>query len=227
MKVLSINLGTPKTLLYRGKTVKTGIFKTPTEGPQTATFEGFIGDHQADLKHHGGPDKAIYVYDQINLGYWALKRGESDYPPGHLGENLTVTGMEDENVHLGDVFVIGTTELQVTQPRVPCFKLGVKLKDAGFVGDFLRSGRTGFYLRVLKEGTISAGDTIMKCREDPAPISIKEAMKCLIQGPEQRLMIERVLANEALSLAWRLDLQDRFATHHAADHPMTTSPSST
>ena len=212
MKVLSINLGTQKSLLYRGKTVKTGIFKAPVEGPQTVTLEGFIGDHQADLKHHGGVDKAIYVYDQMNLAYWAHQRGESDYPPGHLGENLTVMGMGDEAVHLGDIFAIGTAEVQVTQPRVPCFKLGVKLEDPKFVGAFLRSGRTGFYLRVLKEGSISAGDNIVKRLSHPTPISILEAMKCLIPGPNQRPMIERVLANEALSLAWRLVLLYRLSS---------------
>ncbi|NDG86693.1 MAG: MOSC domain-containing protein, partial [Gammaproteobacteria bacterium] len=117
-----------------------------------------------------------------------------------------------EAVHLGDIFAIGTAEVQVTQPRVPCFKLGVKLEDPKFVGVFLRSGRTGFYLRVLKEGSISAGDKIVKRLSHPAPISILEAMKCLIPSPDQRPMIERVLANEALSLAWRLDLQNRLSS---------------
>lgn len=206
MKVLSINLGTQKSLLYRGKTVKTGIFKAPVEGPQTVTLEGFIGDHQADLQHHGGADKAIYVYDQMNLAYWAHQRGESDYPPGHLGENLTVMGMGDEAVHLGDIFAIGTAEVQVTQPRVPCFKLGLRMGDPGFLKLFARASRPGAYLRILREGDVGAGDAVTVVHRPAHAVTMRLMSDALLKD---HALLPRVLEAPELMPSWREWIEER------------------
>ena len=209
ISVLSVNLGKSKTVLHQDRLIETGIYKSPTVGPVRVGKEGVIGDIQVDRKNHGGPDKALYAYSWENYCYWAKARGEDLYDPGHFGENLTASNLADDAVHIGDIFSVGKTLLQITQPRVPCFKLGVKFGDPGFVGEFLISGRTGFYLRVLDEGEIRAGDSIKRVSQDELAVTISDAMKALIKGPDQRLWIERVLAVEALSSAWRDDLERR------------------
>ncbi len=209
MRVFAINTGVARQIHYRGRLVSTGIYKTPVEGPVMVHAEGFSGDVQVDRDHHGGPDKAVYAYTRENHRYWAAARREPDYPPGQFGENLTVTGMPDETVHIGDIFRIGASLMQVTQPRVPCYKLGVKFGDAGLVGEFLVSGRTGFYLRVLEAGIVQAGDPITLFAPDPSQVCIRDAMKALQHGPQRRSWIGRVLSLEALSDAWRADLTKR------------------
>ena len=209
MRIVAISLGGLTQLTYKASSVETGIYKHPVDGPVEVFAEGLLGDLQVDRKHHGGVDKAVYVYSIENRDYWAEHRKESAYPPGHFGENLTVTDMPDERIHIGDVFSVGACLMQVTQPRVPCFKLGIKFGDPGFVADFLTSGRTGFYLRVLKPGVIQAGDAIQWLSGHPDPVSIRDAMRALVKGPQQQDWIRKVLAQEALSEAWRQDLTER------------------
>ena len=209
MKVIAISAGGSKTVTYRGERVETGIFKSAIESPVDIDLEGIATDTQVDRKNHGGPDKALYVYSLENLNFWARSRGDAPYPPGHLGENLTVEGLDDGDIMIGDVFDIGTARLEVTQPRVPCFKLGLRMDDPGFVAEFLYSGRTGFYCRVLQTGQISVGDLMHRSARPQDSIRIDEAMKCLIKGPEQIDWIHRALKVDALSAAWREDLQKR------------------
>ena len=210
MHVHAISLAqAPRHLPYRGNQVATGIYKSPVATPVRVTAQGFAGDLQVDRKNHGGPDKAVYAYTLENHHYWATTRGEPAYPPGQFGENLTVTGMPDERVHIGDIFRIGASLMQVTQPRVPCFKLGLKFGDPGFVREFLASGRTGFYLRVLEEGIVASGDPIMLQQADPQQVSIRDAMRALLTGSEQWAWREKVLAVPSLSAAWREDLAKR------------------
>lgn len=209
MRVLAVSLGRSQFVQYRGKPVATGIFKSPVEGSVGVTAEGLTGDVQIDRKHHGGTDKAVYAYTVENHRHWAAVRGVSDYPPGYFGENLTVTGMPDEAVCIGDVFQVGGCLLQVTQPRVPCFKLGLKFGDPGFVSEFLKSGRTGFYLRVLEPGAVCAGDAISLAQQDPLQVSVRDAMQAILNGPDRPAWIERVLGVAALSAAWREDLIQR------------------
>lgn len=209
MQVLAVNLGRSHPLQYRGKTVATGIFKMPVAGSVSVTVEGLTGDVQIDRRHHGGPDKAVYAYTVENHRYWAAHLGTPDFPPGHFGENLTVDGMPDEAVCIGDVFRVGSCLMQVSQPRVPCFKLGLKFGDPGFVAEFLKSGRTGFYLRVLAVGEVCAGDAVSLAEQDPLRVSVRDAMRAMLNGPDRREWIERVLAVSALSMAWREDLAQR------------------
>ena len=207
--ILSVNVGKPKFIHLQDRAIETGIYKLPVAGPAYVTKDGLAGDTQVDRKNHGGPDKAIYVYTEENYRYWATLRGDAHYDYGHFGENLTVIGMADDTVHIGDVFSAGETILQVTQPRVPCFKLGLKFEDPDFVGTFLTSGRTGFYMRVIQEGNINSGDTIQLLSRDIRAVSVSNSMRALIKSPDQRRWIDMVLAVDSLSSAWRDDLSRR------------------
>lgn len=209
MKIIGIAIGDIETVSYRGKNVKTGIYKQPLKGPVRVGPEGLEGDHQVDLKNHGGIDKAIYAYSLENLSFWAETRRDGPYLPGHVGENLTIQGLNDHDVAIGDRFRVGETLMEVTQPRVPCFKLGIRMQDHRFVETFLNSGRTGFYLRVIQPGIIQGGDVFEKTFEDPRAVSIPNAMKALLKGPDQLHWIQRVLDVPALSAAWREDLEAR------------------
>ncbi|MGI9213257.1 MAG: MOSC domain-containing protein, partial [Methylococcaceae bacterium] len=194
---------------HAGRMIETGIYKLPVTGPIHVTKEGLIGDVQVDRKNHGGPDKAIYVYTEENHHHWAKLLGQPHYGYGYFGENFTVTDLQDDTVHIGDIFSMGETIVQVTQPRVPCFKLGLKFGDPAYVGEFLTSGRTGFYLRVIREGLVHSGDTIRLLSLEDRPITVSDAMRALIKHPEQRRWIEKVLAVDALSSAWREVLRRR------------------
>lgn len=209
MRVLAINIAKVQTVEYRGRWIETGIFKSPSVGAVPVVRDGFEGDVQVDRKNHGGWDKAVYAYTQENYRHWESVHCVQEYPHGQFGENLTVTGMPDDGIHVGDIFSVGQSVMQVTQPRVPCFKLGIKFGNPRFVADFLVSGRTGFYLRVLEEGLMQAGDTVLLREADPRRVSIRDAMHAWISGPTQQEWIEKVLAINALSAAWRNDLTQR------------------
>ena len=209
MNIAGIAIGGIEEIPYRGKKVKTGIFKKPISGPIFLGREGLEGDIQVDRKNHGGPDKAAYAYCLENLRYWSNLRKEPDYAPGHMGENLTLEGLDDHAVSIGDQFQMGSAIVEVTQPRVPCFKLGIRMQKPQFVGEFLTSGRTGFYLRVIQEGLIETGDAVIRIHEDCRKVSIPNAMKALIKGPDQAFWIAQALSVPALSAAWREDLEER------------------
>ena len=160
MKILSINVALPRVVSVRGKQVETGIFKIPVSGPIAVRKLNLAGDGQADLSVHGGPDKAVYLYSWDNILHWKKALQRDDLGPGSFGENLTVEGLGENEVAIGDEFAIGTARFVVTQPRLPCFKLALALETPSITKTFLESGRTGFYLRVLQEGVIQAGDAI-------------------------------------------------------------------
>ncbi|QSA95721.1 MOSC domain-containing protein [Methylococcus sp. EFPC2] len=208
MQILAISLATEKTVEYRGKPVRTGIYKIPVTGPVMVTATGIAGDVQVDLENHGGADKAVYVYSAVNYRWW---EGELSRPlaNGLFGENLTVSGLTDDEVHIGDTFRIGPIEAQVTQPRVPCYKLGIVMSDPGFVARFHHSGRVGFYLRILREGQVGVGDPIERVGVDPVGLSIRDAMLALGQHPRQQEIIEQALSIPALSQSWRHSLEKR------------------
>jgi MOSC domain-containing protein YiiM len=207
--LLTISVGVPKAVEAEGRIVTTGIFKAPVAGPVRVGVLGLAGDGQADLEAHGGPDKAVYVYSIEHYPYWqrALQRPLLSH--GQFGENLTVAGMTDDRVHIGDLFRIGKLIVQVTQPRVPCFKLGIRMDSADFPRRFMHSGRTGFYLRVLEEGDLEAGEPIERIDADPEGLSVQESMQALLPGPRQREVIQRALQVDALSQSWREDLERR------------------
>lgn len=209
MKVLAISVSPPKAIATGKRTIKTGIFKTPVEGRVRATQFGLDGDGQADREAHGGVDKALYVYSVDHYRFWQQALQRTQMPYGQFGENLTVQGMMDDQVHIGDQYRIGELLTQVTQPRVPCFKLGVRMNLPDFPRRFMRSGRVGFYLRVLQEGAIAAGDSIERICVDPVKLTVQESLKALVKGPQQKDVIRKALQIEALSDAWRQSLNKR------------------
>src|SRR5919202_937209 len=167
MKLLSVNVSLPRKVPHGRKTVSTGIFKEPVAGRIMLRTLNLDGDGQADLVNHGGIYRAVYVYSIENYGYWQRELGRTDFSFGQFGENFTVEGMLEDDVYVGDVFRVGEALVEVTQPRPPCFKLGIKMGMAEFPKLFLASGRVGFYLRILEEGEVGAGDSFERIKSDP------------------------------------------------------------
>lgn len=179
MKVLSTNVGAPRDVEWRGKTVRTSIFKTPAPGRVRVTVLNLAGDEQSDLSVHGGVDKAVYAYPSEHYAFWRKELPGMEFPWGAFGENLTTEGLLEEKVHIGDRFRAGTAEFVVTQPRMPCFKLAIRFNRPDMVKRFLRSGRSGFYLAVLREGDIAAGDPIELVAKDAHQVSVADVRERL------------------------------------------------
>ena len=211
MKLLSVNVSRPRTIQYDGKPVETGIFKEPVEGRVMLRGLNIDGDGQADLVGHGGIYKAAYVYSIENYRYWETALGRTDFSFGQFGENFTVENMLDEDIQVGDIFRIGGALAEVTQPRVPCFKLAHKMNIAGFEHVFLESGRPGFYLRVLEEGEVAAGDAIERLAEGPERMSVAAVNELLYFDLGNIDDTRRVLRIPALSPGWRGSFEERIA----------------
>jgi MOSC domain-containing protein YiiM len=160
MKILSVNVGLPWEVAWQGKMVTTGIFKEPVKGPVMLRTLNLDGDQQADLTVHGGVNKAVYVYPSEHYGYWRSELPGVDLPWGMFGENFTTEGLREEAVFIGDRFRIGETEVMATEPRMPCYKLGIKFGRDDIIKRFLASRRTGFYFAVVREGMVGAGDAV-------------------------------------------------------------------
>ena len=175
MKILSIQVGRPRDLVWRGQEVRTSIFKTAVTGPVRVGQLNLDGDEQSDLTVHGGRRKAVYVYPSEHYEFWRTELNAADLPWGAFGENLTTEGVLEDRVAIGDRLLIGSAEFVVTQPRQPCYKLGVKFDRLDMVKRFQRSGRSGLYLGVLREGTIEAGDAIQLVESGEVRTTIAEA----------------------------------------------------
>lgn len=209
MELVSVNVSLPKAIDYDGQTISTGIFKEPITGPVRVERTHLAGDGQADLTVHGGEHKAIYVYPYEHYGWWQEQLQRDDFTYGQFGENFTVEGMMEKAIHIGDQFRIGSSVVQVSQPREPCFKLGIRMGQADFPKQFLASGRVGFYLRVLSEGEVQANDTIELIQSDVAKISIREAWSLMYIDRNNLSSIRRLLAVEALAPQWRKSFEKR------------------
>jgi MOSC domain-containing protein YiiM len=203
MKLLSVNVSQLTTVAYRGRSVTTGIFKAPVDGRMMVRRTNLDGDRQADLSVHGGADKAVYVYPSEHYVAWAHELGRSDLAFGQFGENLTVEGMLEETVHIGDTFRIGGALFEITQPRVPCYKLGIKMGSAQFPKTFLASNRTGYYVRVLEEGQVGAGDSIERITTDTERMTVQQTVRLAFFEQDDVAMLEKVLRIRALSQEWR------------------------
>jgi len=211
MKVLSVNVSKPQVVEIDGKMVSTGIFKRPVDGSIMLRELDFDGDEQADLRAHGGPHRAAYVYPSEHYGYWQTELGRDDFTFGLFGENLTLEGLTEDNAHIGDEFKIGAATVVVTQPRVPCFKLAHVIGLPEFPKQFLGSGRTGFYLRVVEEGAVSAGDTVELMSSDPEAMSVREVCNLLYFDQKNLDDARRALKIPALSPGWRCSFKARLA----------------
>src|SRR4051812_1109701 len=208
MKLLSVNVSRPREVAHGSETVSTGIFKEPVEGRVMLGTLNLDGDGQADLVGHGGVYKAAYAYSIENYDHWRRELGRADLTFGQFGENFTVEGMVEDDVHIGDVFRVGDALVEVTQPRPPCFKLGIKMGMAGFPKLFLASGRVGFYLRVLEEGEVGPGDVFERVEGDPEQVSVREMSRLLFFEPENLEGAKRALRVAALSPGWRYSFEE-------------------
>ena len=200
---------TQPTLVIHGKDVPTGIDKEPVDGPVHVHPLGLEGDGQADLAVHGGPYQAVYAYPVEHYAFWENELGSAPYAPGTFGENLTIKGLLETDVCIGDVLRIGGLLLQVTCPRIPCFKLGNKLHRPGILKPFLQSGRSGFYFRVLKEGSVSAGTPVEIVERDPRKVTVRALLGMHRLGEGTRESIEEVMEIDALPPLVRKDLAAR------------------
>ena len=203
MQVTSVNVGLPREVVWKGRTVMTGIFKEAVAGRVAVRRLNLEGDRQADLTVHGGPEKAVYAYPAEYYAFWREQFPEMDLPWGMFGENLTVEGLLDETVHIGDRFQVGSAHLMVTQPRLPCYKLGLKFGRDDILKRFLQSGLTGFYFAVLKEGEVGAGDLIRLLHRDEHQVKVTDITRLYRQDKHNLDLLQRVLAVEALPKGWR------------------------
>lgn len=203
MRVLSVNVGLPREVLWRGKPVTTGIYKEPVVGRVPLRRLNLDGDRQADLRVHGGPEKAVYAYPSEYYELWLRERPELDSGPGTFGENLTTEGLLDSDVSIGDRFRVGTAELVVTQPRLPCFKLGIKLGRDEFVTEFLERGLLGFYLAVAHEGEVAAGDPIVELQRHPSDFGVTEVARLFARDRDDVEGMRRAADLDVLPESWR------------------------
>lgn len=213
MQVISVNVSTPVEIEYQGKTITTGIFKKPVKGSVSVINHNFVGDGQADLKNHGGSDKAVYAFSSDHYPYWREVLNSPDLAPGTFGENLTISKLDESELHIGDQLSIGSCLLEVSQPRVPCFKLGIAVSSKTMPKLFTQNFETGVYLRVLQEGAITAGDLVSITKRDPSKISIKVLFQAYFDKTfrGQTDIFERALLIPTLATEWRNHLSARLA----------------
>ena len=212
MKIISVNVGLPREVSWHGRIVTTGIFKEPVAGRVMMRKLDLDGDRQADLTVHGGEYKAVYCYPLEHYAYWKKELPGRDLPMGMFGENFTTDGMLENKVHLGDRFRIGSAEVMVTQPRLPCYKLGVRFGADDMVKRFLASARTGFYLAVIREGQVGAGDDIALISRDANAVPVSEVTRLYVSkrfAPEDLDSLRRMMKVEALPESWKGYLQER------------------
>jgi MOSC domain-containing protein YiiM len=204
MKLLSVNVGLPREVEWQGKLVRTSIFKTAVPGRIRVTTLNLEGDQQSDLTVHGGVDKAVYVYPSEHYLFWREELAGVDLPWGAFGENFTTEGaLDDAAVYIGDRFRIGSAKFVVTQPRMPCFKLGLRFGRVDMTKRFLRSGRSGFYFGVLQEGEVAAGDSIELVARDERRITVADIVNLYVADATNQDLLHRAMELPALPESWR------------------------
>jgi MOSC domain-containing protein YiiM len=211
-KIISVNVGLPHTVVWHGREVITGIFKEPVEGRLFLRKLDLDGDRQADLTVHGGEYKAVYCYPLEHYAYWNKELPGYDLKMGNFGENFTTEGLLEDAVHLGDRFSIGSAEVVVTQPRLPCYKLGIRFQSDAMVKRFLASKRSGFYFAVAREGEVGTGDEIKEVSRDPYRVSISEINRLYFAHKYTGADIEvvrRALQVTVFPESWKEDFRDR------------------
>ena len=209
MKVLSVNVGGPREVEWRGKTVRTSIFKDPVAGPVAVSRLNLAGDEQSDLSVHGGVDKAVYAYPSEHYAYWREQLPDVELAWGAFGENLTTEGLLEGELRVGDRFRIGSAEFAVTQPRLPCFKLGIRFERADMVKRFQRSGRTGFYLAVVREGTLAAGDPIQRLSDERAGVTVADVVRLYVGDDKEQELLRQASELPDLPEVWRAYFRGR------------------
>jgi MOSC domain-containing protein YiiM len=203
MNLLSINVGLPREIESKGKIVRTSIFKSPVSGRIRVAQLNLGGDQQSDLSVHGGIDKAVYAYPSEHYLFWRQELPGIDLPWGAFGENFTTEGLLEEAVHIGDRLRVGSAEFVVTQPRMPCFKLGIRFGRPDIVKRFLQSGRSGFYFAILKEGEVTAGDSIELLKRDEHGVTVADVVNLYGRDATNQELLRRVSELPSLPESWR------------------------
>jgi MOSC domain-containing protein YiiM/ferredoxin-NADP reductase/ferredoxin len=202
-RLLSVNVGLPRNIEWKGRTVYTGIWKEPVPGRCRVGRLNLVGDGQGDRAGHGGEQRAVFVYQIESYRYWEEQLGRNDFVPGQFGENFTTEGLPDDGVCVGDRYRIGTALFEITQPRVTCYRVGIRMDEPRMPALLTSSGRPGFYFRVLEEGEVGAGDDIVKVAEAKERMTIAQVNRLLYSPPHPRDQLARALRIEALSPGWR------------------------
>ena len=203
LKLLSLNVGLPRQVRFQDGIVTTGIFKEPIRGRIRLRKLNLDGDRQADLTVHGGVDKAIYAYPGEHYSYWREELPGKLLPWGMFGENFTTEGMFEETVNIGDQFMVGTAKLVATQPRMPCYKLGVKFGNMDIIKRFLASGLTGVYFKVVKEGELEQGDEIKLIKKDKNNVTVKDIVRLYTVNKDDVQTIQRAIKIKDLPTGWK------------------------
>ena len=212
MKLISVSTGLPREVTWHGRTVTTGIFKQPVEGRVALRKLNLDGDRQADLTVHGGEYKAVYCYPVAHYDYWRSELPGRELPTAIFGENFTTDGLLEDSVHIGDRFSVGSAEVIVTQPRLPCYKLAARFQSDDMVKRFLASGRTGFYLAVTREGEVGAGDDFKVIARDTNAVPVSDITRLYIAkryGDDEANSLRRALRVAALPESWKEYFRER------------------
>lgn len=209
MKVISVNVGLPREVASNGGRVTTGIFKFPVSGSVPVRRLNLDGDRQADLTVHGGPYKAVYGYPIEHYPKWRDELPDLEFPMGAFGENLTVEGLDENTLHIGDRLRVGTSVLVVTQPRMPCYKLGIRFQRDDMIKRFLASGRSGFYFSVEQEGEVSTGAGIEILSRDPHEVRVADIQLLYLHQNKDATLLDRAVQVDALPDSWRTWLIER------------------
>src|SRR5271157_4668809 len=217
MNVISVNVGRPQEHEWQGQRVKTAIFKSPAEGPVAVGKLNLEGDEQGDPTVHGGVDKATYAYPYEHYTYWQSQLPDYSLTLGNFGENLTIAGLSEETIHIGDQLQIGTALFTVTQPRTPCYKLGVRFNRKDMTRRSYESRRFGFYLRVLREGTLQAGAAVNVAHRDPNAVSVAGVIRLFTGDSRDADLLRRAMKLSTLPESWRDELQDRLRRRRQGD----------
>jgi MOSC domain-containing protein YiiM len=214
MTLVSVNCGLPRDVLWRGRTVTTSIYKEPVRGRVALRTLNLDGDRQADLSVHGGVSKAVYCYPAGHYEYWKKELPGRELPLGSFGENFTVAGLVEDSVHIGDRFTVGSAEVVVTEPRLPCYKLGVKFQSDQMVKRFLTSGRSGFYVAVLREGDVGAGDKIVMTKREPQSVPLPWITRLHFAknySREDIMEVQQVLMAPGVPDSWKEYFRERLS----------------
>ena len=209
MRLVSLNVGLPRFVTRNGEAVSTAIFKEPVSGRVQLRTLNLDGDRQADLTVHGGPSKAVYVYPSEHYEYWRYELLGMDLPWGMFGENFTTEGLYEAELNIGDKFRIGSAVVMVTEPRMPCYKLGIRFGRTDIIKKFLASERTGFYLAVLQEGQVGAGDPIQLIERNERGVRVSDITRLYVHDKHNTQLLRRAIEVEALPESWRAYFKER------------------
>ena len=223
-RLLSVNVGLPRELEWEGRTVRTAIWKAPVDGPRMVRRINIDGDDQADRVAHGGEHRAVYVYQLDSYRHWERELGRDDFSPGQFGENFTVEGLADDEVCIGDRYRIGGALFEVTQPRVTCYRLGIRMDEPAMPAMLVAQHRPGFYMRVLEEGVVEAGDEIMREAAGPEQLTVAEIDALLYLPGRSRRTLRRALRIPALSAGWQGSFRDLLARAEDGAAPAAAAP---